>query len=745
MSEIHPIIQTIENNDEAYILWKDHNIKNAIVLHIDAHLDYRNDRAGLHIGNYLKHAVKEHLAKTIYWIVPGSGKQFTSKRQAIKQKLRSAGIHEEIVQAKSGLTTLIDQTRLIVCPLGLLPKTIEEPYVIDIDLDFMFFSSCLTADRVRNIGKRSPWISTEYFAKTIKPLVKSAALTTLCYSTTGGWTPMRYRHFGDQILHILGTQKDSIHQRIIAGNFFTSFWKYFKDNTLQQAKKYYQSALALNPTYASFFMTDGPLFILKGDLRSARTEFSRLQQIDPQNIYAIFGLGLVELLSGNLTKAKVLMEKARSITSNKEIVLFLIYIQSQLGEHEMVQELLTEYKKSTFPEKPLPTNVLNGILHEIAEKLKTEHQIKNIGQMYLYPNPHAVTVWKRLAEYSSNNIGNWTEEPESLRHTAAAIELDLIEKMVDLYFENPAAYGGYMTSGATEGNIFSAWLGRKYLEKKPVKSPIILLANDLAHYSIFKAADVTGLTVQSIPVNTKDWNTDTDKLIKTVVKLKKKGISKFLIPLTLGYTVGGTNDDVQTIVQELRRLKEKMGIEYFLWIDAALSGLTIPFLKNDYRSYFSQEIHTVVVDFHKALGVPMPAGFVLYRKELAGPIKTTIPYLSTGDSTLLGSRNGIAPIAAWMSIHQYGFTKLSRILKKEIHRKNRIISEVRRKFPDARVITDSDSLHAAILVHEALPQSFCTRYGLHLRKYTINNKEYLLYPLFFMPRWDQEYASGPRE
>lgn len=735
MSASHPVIQTIENNDEAYILWKDNNIKNATILHIDAHLDYRNDRAGVHIGNYVRQAIQDHIIKTIYWIVPGNNKQFISQRSGIEKQLRSAGITGKILQTKSGLTTRIDHTLLIVCPFELLPKTIPKPYVIDIDLDFLFFSSCLSANRTENIGRRTPWISSEDFAKTMKPWIKNAVMSTLCYSTTGGWTPMRYRHFGDQILMLMGVHDTSIQQKIVAGNFFTSFWKLFKENKLRQAKEYFQSALALNPVYMNFFMTDGPLFLLKGDLKRARTEFSKLQQLDSQNVYALFGLGIVELLAGDLTKAKRLMEKAKSITNNRDIMLFLIYIQSHLGEHEMVKNLLKEFKRNSFPVKPLSMKVLNGLLKEISAKLEKEHHQKNIGQMYLYPNPPAVKVWERLVQYSTNNIGNWTVEPEHLRHTAAAIELDLIEKMADLYFGNLTEYGGYMTSGGSEGNIFSAWMGRKYLESKPKKSPIVLLANDLTHYSIRKAADITGLSVQSIPVNTKDWNMDTDKLIQALIKLKKKGTSKFLIPLTLGYTVGGTNDDIQDTVQKLRKLRKEIDIEYFLWIDAALSGLTIPFLKTDYKVYFPQEIHTIVVDFHKILGVPMPAGFVLYQQKLSKHISSTVPYMSISDTTLLGSRNGVSPIAAWMSIHQYGFTKISRLLKKEVKHRDKVFAEVRSKFPKIRIIADKDSLHAAILASEELPQSFCTRYGLHPRKYTINNKDHLLYPLFFMPEW----------
>ena len=735
MSRTNPPIIAIENNDEAYIIWKKKKIHNATVLHIDAHLDYRSKNTKMHIGNYLKHAIEDGIADCVFWVVPGSRERFLQEMKEIKTKLRSAGISEDIVKTKKGILTKIGKTTLIVCSADLLPETISGPMLVDIDLDFLFFPSCVAADRIADIGKRKPWMTPEDFVKIMQRHIKNSVLTTLCYSTTGGWTPMKYRHYGDGIMELMGLHNDKIRQNIIAGTFFESFSKHFKKNELKQAIPYFRSALSLNPKYASFYTTDGPLFLLKGDLKSAEKEFSRLQQIDPENIYSHFGLGLVHLLSGDLKQAKYFFQAARDITSSNEIVLFLIYIQSQLGEHKMVKELLQEYQKNEFPKKPLSEKTLHGLMKEISDKLKKESQEKNIGQMYLYPNSKAVYVWEELAKYSPNNIGNWTEEPAKLRHTAAAMELDLVEKMADLYFDNSSKYGGYMTSGATEGNIFSAWVGRKYLEERPVKSQIVLLANDLTHYSIFKATDIVGVPVQKIPVNLNDWNADIGRLFEIIIQLHKKGVSKFLIPLTLGHTVGGTNDNIQKIVQGLQKLKKRIGVEYFLWIDAALSGLSMPFLDKCYRDFFPKEISTVVVDFHKVLGVPMPAGLILYQKSLSKYIRTSVPYLSVSDSTLLGSRNGVAPIAAWMSIHQLGFQKLSEILRKEIKRKGKTLEEIQKDVPHVKIYTDKHSLQAAIVASKKLPSRICQRYGLQLRQYRINNTIYLIYPMFFLPDW----------
>lgn len=54
----------------------------------------------------------------------------------------------------------------------------------------------------------------------------------------------------------------------------------------------------------------------------------------------------------------------------------------------------------------------------------------------------------------------------------------------------------------------------------------------------------------------------------------------FLLPLTLGYTITGTDDDVKKICQIMTDFRKKHNdVDFFIWIDAAFSGISKIFFR----------------------------------------------------------------------------------------------------------------------------------------------------------------------
>ena len=62
----------VEDHHEAYHYWKKLGIKDKIVIHIDAHIDFdwMEDSTPLNVGNYLYKAIKEGMIRELYWVVP---------------------------------------------------------------------------------------------------------------------------------------------------------------------------------------------------------------------------------------------------------------------------------------------------------------------------------------------------------------------------------------------------------------------------------------------------------------------------------------------------------------------------------------------------------------------------------------------------------------------------------------------------------------------------------------------------
>jgi histidine decarboxylase len=274
-----------------------------------------------------------------------------------------------------------------------------------------------------------------------------------------------------------------------------------------------------------------------------------------------------------------------------------------------------------------------------------------------------------------------------------------------------------------EGNIFSVWLGRKYLEQYTDRERICLLRNDLTHYSIRKATDVVGVKDFLIPFDDKSWSTSVIGLNKLVIQLYSKGLRGFLIPITLGYTVGGTNDDLKGIINCLTDIKTKYkDIHLFYWIDAALSGLVLPFIQKDFRPFNFPEIHTFIVDFHKFAGVPYPAGLILYRRSLRKLIEKDIPYIIQKDNTLLGSRSGIAAISIWTLINSYAFKGFKKEAEICIQRKNIFLDKLKRDYPDIKIRTNRYSVAACLIIKKSLPLDLRQKFGMKsIKKSFLNN------------------------
>ncbi|MCR4263896.1 MAG: pyridoxal-dependent decarboxylase [Candidatus Roizmanbacteria bacterium] len=394
----------------------------------------------------------------------------------------------------------------------------------------------------------------------------------------------------------------------------------------------------------------------------------------------------------------------------------------------------------SLPEKPFTSVVFQTVLDDLSRKLAQSYKNKYLGHLILKPNKASIAVWKKLIPYSPSNIGNWSTSENKPAHLTTYIEKDLIVKLLHLYNASTSSIEGYMTSGASEGNIFAAWLGRKYLQDKGIEK-ICMITNSLTHYSIAKAADITGVTNVISFLDPRTWTYDLSSLIATIKILEKKGFRGFIIPLTLGYTVGGTEDPIKKITHALRVLTEKnTKIAVFIWIDAAISGLFKPLLDKEYAPFSNNYIHVFVTDFHKMLGVPFPAGVVFYRKELLKLIERPIPYLSFPDSTLLGSRTGISAVAAWATLHRYGLSSLRTSIKNAIILKNEFITTTNKQQKVSRIITSPYSTHGVFIVHKPLPKNYCMKWGLHEVRYTIRFKEksktLLTYPFYIIPTLD---------
>ena len=119
-------------------------------------------------------------------------------------------------------------------------------------------------------------------------------------------------------------------------------------------------------------------------------------------------------------------------------------------------------------------------------------------------------------------------------------------------------------------------------------------------------------------------------------------------------------DDIDQIKEVLKQLAIP---EYYIHVDAAMAGMTLPFIDGSPFYDFKDGIQSVSISGHKFIGSPIPCGVVLALKSNVGRIARAVEYVGTLDSTVSGSRNGITPLLLWYAIKKYGFNGFKKMVR----------------------------------------------------------------------------------
>lgn len=420
----------------------------------------------------------------------------------------------------------------------------------------------------------------------------------------------------------------------------------------------------------------------------------------------------------------------------------IAFIQKALRQFVRPTLLYKGVSKQVFPHNPTPRLRVAARFRGLVYELKNRNTVYNLGSLSTLPHPIATGIYRRFIGFNPGNLGNWSDD-ESGSYATTQMEYEVVHDLIDLYRGDHKKLGGYITSGGTEGNIFSVWLGKTYLEKHNKPHEICLLKTSLTHYSVRKAGQISGLPQFFLPLNKVDWNIDIQGFEYLIRRLYNRGYRGFIIPLTIGYTPTGTSDNVKMITRVADSLKKKLkGVKFYFWIDAALNGLIAPFIHGDFRPFQSGHIQTMLVDFHKFGLVPYQAGVVLYQKHLRKLIEQPIDYLAEKDSTLLGSRSGVPAVSIWGMIHSMGKSGYRHLVEKQMENKKYFLERVRLVLPEVEIVTHPSSLSCGLLFRglkaSRLPVWIEEKYNLYPGKtkvlfYPSEEKTYVIYKCFFLP------------
>lgn len=354
----------------------------------------------------------------------------------------------------------------------------------------------------------------------------------------------------------------------------------------------------------------------------------------------------------------------------------------------------------SFPQQSHSKFKINSRLKASLKEVVDTDLDHNIGSIAAKVNQYAAEVFQRFVEINPNNIGGWSSKPPIIG--TRQLEYEVIHKLLDLYkCRRGQNYEGYVTSGGSEGNLFSVWVGKAAVIRKRKLDQICLLKTQLTHYSIDKSCKMYSIQSIDVPLNINAWNMDPESLEKEMIKQVKKGITGFIVSLTFGYSETGTSDNLQRISDVVQKIESQFkNVTVSIIIDAALNGLVEPFITDNFQPFNYKNVDIFSTDFSKFTAVPFPAGAVIYRGHLKKLIEQKVPVFPMPDNTLLGSRPGASVAAIWAVIHRYGVSGYKKIISRQLGVKNYFIEEMLKLFPDSVVINDEKSLGCAIIFNK---------------------------------------------
>ena len=242
--------------------------------------------------------------------------------------------------------------------------------------------------------------------------------------------------------------------------------------------------------------------------------------------------------------------------------------------------------------------------------------------------------------YPLNNVGDPFSDG-SYRVSTRVIEREVLDWFAALNHIPEKDYWGYVTTGGTEGNMYGMYMARELLPDG------IAYYSEATHYSAIKIMRVLGLrhiTIRAQP----DGAIDCDDLYET---LRIHRNAPPIIFANVGTTMTEGIDDIPRI----KKILDELAItKSYIHVDAAFSGMILPFCDDPPDYDFRCGIDSIAISGHKFIGTPFPCGVALVQRRHVDLIARSVEYIGARDTTLTGSRNGLAPLFLWYAIHKWG-------------------------------------------------------------------------------------------
>jgi tetratricopeptide (TPR) repeat protein len=340
----------VENHDEALPIWRNSAGRERILVHVDAHHDmwWVPPGQGVTIANFISPALQEGILREIYWVVPDRSWGTASNRRQIFHHLRH--ILEKfpgrarVEVSRNHISTKLLGKRLHICSVGDLP-TFNERVLLDLDVDYLIFPrvTCSRGDPHPSL----PWRWPEDLVATLHSASLQSDVTTIAYSVRGGFTPIRWKYFGDELEARLresdpvvlrgmrlmregaefaarGERSAAERAYLEAAEFLSNLaapsWHlallYLDMGRISDGQQMYQRALHLDPSYRTAFNSEALWHFWDQRWEAAQQVCRRTLALDSSDAYAHLVLGWLAEKSSDWRTAELEFHRALETQPN---------------------------------------------------------------------------------------------------------------------------------------------------------------------------------------------------------------------------------------------------------------------------------------------------------------------------------------------------------------------------------------------------------------------------------------------
>jgi len=521
---IDPLV--MEDHSDSFLAWRKAKIQNRIIVHIDSHIDIEwisdpdlkriadaqttaelrqlqldplhpeeRPTKPLSIMNYLYPAMKEKMAKELYWVLPDSFMQGGSVLHIFKDHLVETVDRLSIDMLNSfKLKNGVIKGRLFgipftLCKLSDLPS-FRETIVLDIDVDY--FDPPNLRQRIT-----SPPLWPEDLIAHLRKRKISTDLVSVCYSVRGGYLPLEHKFLGDDLAQMLKDPRGSDTAAAKRSRHRRSGVEYYAQGKYPEALQEFQSALESNPSdpslqywlslmyrqmgkreeasaalarcisldrfYGDLLFYDADYYANKKIFENALPLYDQLFRKEPRYMKGIFGAGLCSSKLGKPEQALQYYQKC--------IALFPKYFLA----HFDLAVLYAELKKFNLAEEHFRSCLkLNPYFGKAWNNLALLYFDQGEKEKALEPFQKTVTLnpcYKR----AQNNIGilyaSQGKMDEALLHFRKATQIDP---------QYGPAYRNLARAHYLQGNLNEALAASEQaLKLEPDNSSNILLRDEI--------------------------------------------------------------------------------------------------------------------------------------------------------------------------------------------------------------------------------------------------------------------------